>query len=1254
MAEYDRLKDPNGVWNKLDYERDAIIEASAGTGKTFALESIVLKLICSKGYAVRDILLVTFTEKAAGELGDRIRSAISDRLAKAKAGELQLEDGEAEKLDKALRGFDEATICTIHSFCRQLLSEYAFENGVPMKSEIGGDDRPLAHRAVLEALKSSEFAKLCPDGLFSKMTEAKVKSIGKLVEEVEEKVLKTSPKQWQEKLDAAVAGAGPAVAEAHRALCALRHGNIGKYILDGVILYSSKTNPAFFEWLKEHFEELADLPSENVKGCPVPNKAEDVNYSIRSWQGTPVMNGKSGGKLFDSIPDCRGPIEALVAALKKMKSAQDQQDQKQLAIQLLELAIPRFKDLKKAGAVLSFDDMVSRAAEVVAGPSKTKAEADAKKRFFDSVRSHYRVALVDEFQDTDERQWNLFQTLFSAAENKVEDGKPGFLIVVGDPKQAIYSFRGADVSVYCKARDKITRDGGGACKKSLDETYRAKPRLVDAFNAFFGNGWFDGGAAGGGIGYDRKVDYPKRGNSKFGDNPPEDDPHERGEEPTPGFVEREKEPVLLLESMPGRIEPSHSGGFGKAGVCLPVFMRHAADEMKYLVGLDSAFEIYDKKKGWQKRRFRFGDMCVLVRTNHDAAVARRVLARNSISYGQYKQQGLFDSPEAEGVLALLDFLSSPSGSGNRAALLLSPLFNIHPSKLSASDKIAGLDDFIERLQNHARKKAWNVLFDTVMSDPCTALASPGDDINDFNRDRAAVRQIFDRLLAERGRLAQTTADLAAALRAWRKGDQSAGEDGALYGKESDADRVKIMTMHASKGLQFPVVFLAAGFSSPLRNETPDEDKPALLQEFRRLFYVALTRAEHRIYLPWSERAWDSGIGTNDSPLLASTDNGFLGKAIQSYFDGRWDTAFPKREASGSAEGDGTGETPHPTADVVTEPQKGFRRDPSAIADVDVPDGIKWRTRLRLQWDSFSSLPHGSEDSAPPPPKEKDKPAVDEKEHGGDDESTGDSSETEASADLKSKTERPLLPMGNISGSAFHEIMEELCNGNEAVAGAVGFTNACDPAMEAEDSPLRELIRRKMRKFSIKNRVRGEGADADSTENVLFRMVRHALDAEIDIGGFTFRLCDVPKRDRLAEVDFVGSEQTLLCGIPGWREGALNGAIDLLVRIGDRVFIIDWKTNSLKRFDDPLKRRGRRHVEAAMDEAGYHLQYRLYALAADAWLKGCGLTIVGAAYLFVRACEEGVADDVFTEKFDDIERIREEVSGLKYFGKEREN
>ncbi len=1210
----DRLTNPEYVWNQLDYRHDAIIEASAGTGKTYALESIVLKLICDKdkNYDPREILLVTFTEKAAGELKNRVRDALD------KAGKLPPD-------------FDEMMICTIHSFCRQLLTEYAFENGVPMQCEVGNDSA-LAHQAVREALKDAEFMKMSPEGLFTALEEAHVKSIGELIKDVEEKVANTDPQKWRAVLEDAVAKAENEVIEAHKSLCDLGHGNIGKYVLDGAVLHSGKTNPAFFNWLKDHFDELAK-PSAmlNLEDCPLPKKITDIDYSIRKWQGTSVMNGRSGGKLFDSIPDCKPKIEAIAIALGKLEKAKSGKNQKELAIQLLKLAIPRFEKLKKTTALLTFNDMVSRAAAVVTNEPETEEERDVRRRFFDSVRAHYRVALVDEFQDTDDKQWGIFHKLFSAENNKVKDGKPGFLLVVGDPKQSIYSFRGADVGVYCKARDEITVAGGDDSKKSLDVTYRATRPLVNAFNVFFRDGadgkprsdWFKDGAAGEGIPYDRDVEYPKEGNPKF-DGLPDD-----------GV------PVRLLESMPARVLPGQRGGFGNKNLCLPVFMENAAKEMEWLAAGDPE----------RSTQFKYGDMCVLVDTKNDAAVVRRILAKHRIPYGQYKQQGLYDSAETEGVLALLDYLASPNGSGNRSALLLSPLFGIHPSKLPAFNKFPAFDALIESLQDLASKKKWNELFEAVMSDPCTALVSPRGDVCAFNRTRAAVRQLFDKLLSEKGRLATTLADFAAALRSWRKDDKSAGEDGALYKKESDADRVKIMTMHASKGLEFPVVFLAYGFS-PLVNakKTPDKDEwPAIRQERRRLVYVALTRAERLLYLPWSKRVESktSGIGSKGSALsFDSPDCAFLGSAINTYFttEGRsFDDAFPAHGESKGTSADaerGDGAATNDRAGDVTDVDGN-----EDIPDVDVPERLKWFTSLRFQWDSFSSLPHSAAGETPPPPPPV-KSTAEEKDGGGNDENYGESVESVPEPGGK----KNLLPSGNVSGSAFHEIMEELCkNDSKKSKDAVDFQNACDEAMAKDDSPLMALIRKKMRKFSIRNRTDGEGEGADSTENVLQRMVRHALETIIDVDGHPFQLREIPHEDRLAEVEFVGLEQKLLRGLPEKREGALNGAIDLLVRKDGRVYIIDWKTNTLQDY-------GKDSVDAAMDKAGYRLQYRLYALAVDAWLKGHGYALAGAAYLFVRGGENGEQSAVYKESFggDGVERFRKEIAQMGYFGANIDN
>ena len=1257
MADDDRLTNQQYVWNQLDYKHDALIEASAGTGKTYALESIVLKLVQKEGYDATSILLVTFTEKAAGELKDRIRKAL------VKAGKLPA-------------NFDEMTICTIHSFCRQLLSEYAFENGVPMKSEIGGDSDALAHKAVLEALKSLEFENLYQD-LFTALSAAKVESIGKYVEIVEKIVGSAGVRKLRDKLFGAVDSANAKIVEAYRRLCELKKDNLGDLISQKAEF--KKDEPAaLYRWLKEVFSLLSDPGGQGFLTL-LDKFSEKVpetfwNPKIKSWGGASTKSGGSEKNLFemDEISDCKDPVGQLFKAIKDLRDERNRIEtgsngairKNKMLLSLAELAARRFKELKQQAALLTFDDMVLRAAAVVTRTPRNDGEKLVQQRFFDSIRKRYRVALVDEFQDTDQHQWDIFRTLFSHKVNKVEgeDLKTGFLLVVGDPKQAIYSFRGADVKVYCDARVVLTdhdaRNDKGELewRKTLKHTYRSKKSLVEAFNIFFrdapegenpadgsdgaGSDWFKDGAGGEGISYE-DVHYPK-GNEKFAGLQ---------------VPEGTETPVLLLESMPSKTEPSSSSRgirFGNKASCLPEFMHRAAREMIYLKSLNPA-PWTRKEHNEEKKTFSYGDMCVLVATNDDAAVARRILAKYGIPYGQYKQQGIYDSPEAEGVLALLDYLSHPSGSGNRVALLLSPIFGVHPSMLSKRSQAddAAFDKFIENLQTLVADKDWNKLFECVMSDPCTALTNPSSDLCAFNRTRSAVRQIFDALLAERGGVASSVSDFAAVLREWRKNDKTAGDDGSLFRKESEADRVQIMTMHASKGLQFPIVFIAYGFSKQIMKGTPKEDEPAALEERRRLLYVAITRAEYRLYLPWSKRAWNwigekeenqkdengkvikdaagknvtivrqvacSGIGSAGSALLVGADSskttGFLGRAIQVYFKGKEDSAFaPERQLPDK----------HVESSVNGVEHRAPSRQP--FEEMFIP-GLKSR---RFHWDSFSYIPQGGK---PPVNHGKAKTA---------DDGNPDPDPEPSNPTVKTKTP---LPRGNVSGDVFHEIMEALCKNDPE---DVDFTTACDEKMKEDDSPLMALIRKFMHKHSLANRT-GDGDAADTTEKVLLRMVHNVLMTPIKIGEEKpFLLKDIPKKDRLAEVEFVVDEQNLLTGLPEDREGAMNGKIDLLVRKDGKVFVLDWKTNSLPNYEDAA-------VNEKMDEEGYHLQYKIYSLAAAKWLKPRGLTLGGVAYLFVRGGEVGKESGVFAKAFDEttLEGFRKEISEMGYFAGKKED
>ena len=168
----------------------------------------------------------------------------------------------------------------------------------------------------------------------------------------------------------------------------------------------------------------------------------------------------------------------------------------------------------------------------------------------------------------------------------------------------------------------------------------------------------------------------------------------------------------------------------------------------------------------------------------------------------------------------------------------------------------------------------------------------------------------------------------------------------------------------------------------------------------------------------------------------------------------------------------------------------------------------------------------------------------------------------------------------------------------------------DDEKDGKKSPLLEIVRRRLAANGVPNRV-GKNAEEESTAISLARMAWNALRTELDFNGDKFKLCDIGPNDRKAEVNFV-IDETISLGIKDKdREGALNGDIDLLIQRNGKYYIIDWKTNSLDDYKAET-------VEQAMDDAGYHWQYKIYTLAAEKWLGE--KKVKGIAYLFVRGGE----------------------------------
>ena len=1089
--------DEKFVCNRIHYDKDAIIEASAGTGKTYTLQSIVLKLLVEEKIdSVKNLLLVTYTEKAAGELKDRIRKVLEE------AGCLPSD-------------FDEVTICTIHSFCRSLLTEYAFENRVPMQTEICGSDKELIHQSVLGALHSEEYRKQQGSDFVELMTEAKL-TADDLVAEVQKNFKATDP---------------------------------------------------------------------------MPESIE-----------------KGRGKKKVPVRDCKA---ILVNALRPIAQRQ-------------------FHESKEVTSVMTFDDLVERACKVINDAAEVE-QAGKKSALLEAIRRKYRIALVDEFQDTDGKQWNIFKSIFSDKVNKIDDGpnpKQGALLVVGDPKQAIYSFRGADVGAYLAARGEITKDNATA-RHSLDKTYRSSPGLVAAFNQIFGdNGgadpsWFEGMEEGGECIIYEGVKSPD-GKNKFDGI---------------DYHSEFGEPVELLESIPEDKPPktpsSTNSGYGNKTRCLPEFLRNAAREIKRLVSLEYAYTTVDKDTGDKEpHSFSYRDMCILVRGHADADKAREILAAANIPFSIYKEQGIYASAEAEALLALFDFLSMPSRRRRLEALLLTPLFGYSPDQLEARRKQEdrGFSKQLDVWQELVSKKEWSKLFESVMND--TLLAHPSKDNSDFDRSWSATRQILDNLLESVGRKAQTIDEFADVLRSWRQDDKRAGENGALRRKESEADRVQIMTMHVSKGLEYPVVFIAWGFGK-LGSQAREGEKDTAIREEKRLLYVALTRAEHKLYLPWSQWAQhkrsktitdkktkekktviedETGIGSVGSALLIPNDAskhniGFLARGIRAFF--KSDEAAKEAVIRVSERAKAAELAIKDKANAETEEETKVEGTGNGVAvGINVYElDAKALTRQKIDNDSYSSV------------HRKAKKNVESAADGGKDDENHDDVASQ-------KKEKTLLPRNNISGDVFHEIMETLCNNDDSDGKTPGFctVGGLDPDALAQNKDLLDLIRKTMRKHQVESQKDKNG---DTTERVLARMAWRALNVPIVIGGRPIVLREIGTSNRRAELEFVVNRANVLgddgvtdgggrgaTALPDTQnESTFNGKIDLLVRpygLGGPVYVLDWKTNSLPSY-------GTETLGRAMTAADYHLQYQFYSQAVRYWLHGAELG--GVAYMFVRAGEK---------------------------------
>ncbi len=1172
-----------------------LIEASAGTGKTFTIAAVYLRLIIETGLTVDGILVVTFTEAATAELKDRIRNRLRDAVSAFEAGGndepfLQgLIDRHPDprpaldRLRSAIRDFDEAAIFTIHGFCMRMLRENAFESGGLFDTELMTNEEGF-RREVVEDFWRRHFyeattlfvnhavGKGCSPDFFLKLLG---KSIGVQTPRIIPRVSAsdTAPLESDYR-DAyrAVAKDWPASRQgALDLLMATTALNLNQYKKEKIPL-----------WVEE-MDAFTQLGSDN----PAPPESflkfthGGLRKALKKNQTLPTHPFFS---LCDALADAHAALtEAFDARLLALK------------IDILDRAGGALREKKARRNRMAFDDLLlnlQNALSAEGGPSLAA-----------TIRSRFKAALIDEFQDTDPIQYDIFRTLFSTPGN--------LLFLIGDPKQAIYRFRGADIFAYMEAKEHAER------RFTLGENWRSEPGLVHAVNAVYGN-------AKSPFLYDAIPFEPA--------TPAENKPN-----PTRLTIDGEAPPPMQIWRM---VNDGEKKAISKTPA-REVIIDAAAAEIARLIALGR-----EGRALINDRPLAPGDIAVLLRAHYEARAMQRALFAVGVSAVLHSTENLFDARETAEMETVMAALARPGDVGRLRTALATDMLGLSVEEIDAlnADE-AGWEFWLIRFRDlhdlWARRGFMRAFRE---------LASGTDMLPRLMALPDGERRCTNLLhLAETLHAAEATERPGmSGLVKWLSQQRQVGTDRAdehLLRLESDARAVRLVTIHKSKGLEYPVVFCpfiwAESRSDPkdpaiafhdeadrkltldLGSDKADAhrtlaDKENLAENLR-LLYVALTRARNRCVTVWGKfnRADTAAAGWVFHPPPKAEAGDPL-SALSAHYKGLDEDAV-------KADLDRLAAASKGVVSVQTMPAPGGSRAAPTVSETPdlTPRAFTRRMDDRFRVASFSSLTRGGEaagpqaveipdhDAAPIPMKRTDE---------------GRPDDAEPARDIFS------FPRGAGPGTFLHSIFE-----------TIDFTQAGP----AEVEPM------------VADMLASHGFEPD-WRDVVVSMIQRTLATPLLSGRPDFTLSRVSLPDRLTELGFyfplrpitpdrlaevfdprMDDDAGASAGA-GDRlrfeptEGFMMGFMDLVFLFDGRFYLLDWKSNHLG--DDIDDYRGERLNEAMRDHH-YDLQYYLYSVALDRYLRtrmpdyDYDAHFGGVFYLFLRGMDpaRGVDCGVFYDR-----------------------
>ncbi|STT70294.1 exonuclease V subunit beta [Klebsiella pneumoniae] len=1127
---------------------ERLIEASAGTGKTFTIAALYLRLLLGLGgeaaypraISVEELLVVTFTEAATEELRGRIRSNIHElRIAclrgesdnplySALLAEIADKDDAAKTLLLAERQMDEAAVFTIHGFCQRMLSLNAFESGMLFEQQLIEDESRLRYQA-------------CAD-FWRRHCYPLTRDIAAVIHDVWK-----GPRDLLKSLDRWLQGEAPqlksppapneTLAERHQQIIARIDSlkqqwreQVGE--IEGVLENSGLDRRKFNrgnqgKWM----EKVNAWAQEETLSYQLPDALEKFAQSFL------LERTKAGGE---------PPVHPLFSAVESLLASSLTLTDLVLARAMVEIRDAVAREKRRRGE-LGFDDMLSRLDEALRGDSgETLASA---------IRQRFPVAMIDEFQDTDPQQYRIFRRIWRRQPETA-------LLLIGDPKQAIYAFRGADIFTYMKAR------GDVAAHYTLDTNWRSSPGMVGSVNRLFSlsdNPFM----------FHEIPFLPVKAAAK-----------NKGLRFT---VDAADVPAMNVWLMPGDTVGSGDYQTFMAQLC-------ATQIRDWLsAGQRGRALLW---RGETSRPVQASDITVLVRNRLEAAQVREALQTLGIpSVYLSNRDSVFETPEAQELLWLLQAVLAPERENTLRSALATSMFG-----LTALD--------IENLNQD--EQAWDALVEEF-SEYRQIWRQRG--VMPMLRALMTARHIAENLLATRGgerrltdilHISELLQEAASQLESehalvrWLAQHIAEPDSNAASQQmrlESDKHLVQIVTIHKSKGLEYPLVWLP--FIARFRKQDQafyhdretfaavldlGQDEASLelaeaerLAEDLRLLYVALTRAVWHCSLgvaPLSSRK----SGNSDFHLSA------LGRLLQA--GEAMDAAGLAARLADFCHGDIALQRPGELdltpwqAPAATIPRLSARELQRRIAD-------DWRVTSYsgLQQHGFS----GGQDLLP-------RLDVD-------------------AAGVGEVVEEPQLtphqfPRGAAPGTFLHSLFEEL-----------DFTQPVPEGWMAEKLQLSGFDAQWAPVLTdwlggvLKTRLPGP----DIALNQLA-----ARDKQVEM-AFYLPIAQLLTAERLDAL--IRQYDPLSADTPplDFRQvrGMLKGFIDLVFRHEGRYYLLDYKSNWLGEDREAYTRPA---MEQAMRAHRYDLQYQLYSLALHRYLRhrladyDYDRHFGGVIYLFLRGMD----------------------------------